>query len=102
MRSDIATLQCCSFALEGYLADRVYFRVLNEKMKGNKQLNEHDAVEIKNWLKKIIDNCENTFHFEGAQILIDKFKEICKKKSDIVDVQDYFNGKYNEVHGVIR
>ena len=71
-------------------------------MKSRKKPSEHDAVEIKNWLKKIIDSCENTFHFEGAQILIDKFKEICKKESDLVDVQDYFNLKYNKVHGVIR
>jgi len=71
-------------------------------MKSRKKPNEHNSVEIMNWLKKIIDSCENTFHFEGAQILIDKFEEICKKKSDLVEVQDYFNLKYNEVHGIIH
>ena len=71
-------------------------------MKGRKKPSEHDAVEIKNWLKKIIDSCENTFHFEGAQILIDKFEEINKSEADLIEVQDYFNLKYNKVHGVIR
>ena len=71
-------------------------------MKGRKKPSEHDAVELKNWLKKIIDSCDNTFHFEGAQILINKFQEICEEKSDLVEVQDYFHIKYNKVHGVIR
>ena len=71
-------------------------------MKSRKKAVEHDAVEIKNWLKKIIDSCENTFHFEGAQILIDKFEEICKNEADLIEVQDYFHLKYNEVHGVIK
>jgi len=71
-------------------------------MESRKKIVEHDAVEIKNWLKKIIDSCENTFHFEGAQILIDKFEEICRNEADLIEVQDYFMLKYNEVHGIVH
>jgi len=53
-------------------------------MKSRKKPSEHDAVEINNWLKKIIDSYDNTFHFEGAQILIDKFKEINKNEAALV------------------
>jgi len=71
-------------------------------MKSRKKPSEHDAVEIKNWLKKIIDSYDNTFHFEGAQILIGKFEKICKRESDLVEVQDYLNRKFNERHGIIK
>jgi hypothetical protein len=64
--------------------------------------NEHNIPEIEAWIKRIIDSCENTFHFEGAQVLINKFKKICKKESDWIEVQDYFNVKYNKVHGIIN
>jgi len=72
------------------------------RMKSRKKPNEHDAVEIKKWLKKIIDSCDNTFHFEGAQILIKKFKEISTNENDLIEVQDDYNVKYNKVHGVIK
>jgi hypothetical protein len=71
-------------------------------MKSRKKPSEHDAVEIKNWLKKIIDSCDNTFHFEGAQVLINKFKEINNNETDLVEVQDYLNRKFNERHGIIK
>ena len=71
-------------------------------MKSPKKPSEHDAIEIKNWLKKIIDSCDNTFHFEGAQILIKKFKEISTNENDLIEVQDDYNVKYNKVHGVIK
>jgi hypothetical protein len=63
---------------------------------------EHNVKEIQAWIKRIIDSCDNTFHFEGAQVLINKFKEICKKESDWVEVQDYLNLKYNNIHGIIK
>jgi len=63
---------------------------------------ERNKKEIQDWLKRIIDSCDNTFHFEGAQILINKFKEICKKESEWIEVQDYYNIKYNKVHGIIN
>ena len=63
---------------------------------------QHNIKEIQTWIKRIIDSCDNTFHFEGAQVIINKFKEICKKESEWVEVQDYFNEKYNKVHGIIK
>jgi len=63
---------------------------------------QHNIKEIQTWIKRIIDSCDNTFHFEGAQVIINKFKEICKKESEWVEVQDYFNEKYNTMHGIIN
>ena len=63
---------------------------------------EHNLPEIQAWIKRIIDSCENTFHFEGAQIVINKFKEICDKESQWIDIQDYLNQKYNKKHGIIK
>ena len=63
---------------------------------------EYHPSELLVWIKKIIDSCENTFHFEGAQIVINKFKEICDKESQWVDIQDYLNQKYNKKHGIIK
>ena len=71
-------------------------------MKSRKKPSEHDAVEIKSWLKKIIDSCDTTFHFEGAQILIGKFEKICKRESDLVEVQGYFKVKNYKIHSIIR
>jgi hypothetical protein len=63
---------------------------------------EPNIPQIQAWIKRIIDSCENTFHFEGAQVLINKFKEICDNEKQWVEVQDYFNLKYNGVHAVIK
>ena len=63
---------------------------------------EHNLQEIQAWIKRIIDSFENTFHFEGAQIVINKFKEICDKESQWIDLQDYLNQKYNKTHGIIK
>ena len=65
-------------------------------------LNHYSIPEIQLWIKKIIDSCENTFHFEGAQVIIEKFKKICEKEDQWIEIQDYYNLKYNQVHGIIH
>jgi hypothetical protein len=62
---------------------------------------EQNIPQIEAWIKRIIDSCENTFHFEGAQIVINKFKEICDDEDEWIELQDYLNSKYNQVHGII-
>jgi hypothetical protein len=63
---------------------------------------EYHPSELLVWIKKIIDSCENTFHFEGTQVIITKFKEICDDEKQCVEVEDYFSLKYNEVHGIMN
>jgi hypothetical protein len=70
---------------------------LAEAMKKKPKNNaaEYDPSEPLVWIKKIIDSCENTFHFEGAQVIMDKFKEICEDERQWVEIEDYFSLKYN-------
>ena len=74
---------------------------MKKNLKSHSNGSEHNLSEIQDWIKKIIDSCENTFHFEGAQVIINKFKEICDKESQWIELEDYYSVKYNKVHGII-
>jgi hypothetical protein len=58
----------------------------------------HSIPETQEWIKKVIDSCKNDYHFDGAQIVIDQFKDICHEDIHWAETQDYWNQKYNEVY----
>jgi len=62
---------------------------------------ENNISDIQEWIERVIDSCNNTFHFEVVQIMIYKFNALCKNESQRVELQDYFNIKYNSVHGIL-
>jgi hypothetical protein len=61
-----------------------------------------ESRATKDWLKKVINSCTNTIHFEYAQVLVDLFKEKCKHEDEYIEVQDYYNHAFNAVHFVIK
>jgi|GEM_PF-4384985 hypothetical protein len=58
---------------------------------------EHNIPEVQAWIKKIIDSCRNDCHFDGAQVVIDQFKDICNEDTQWVQTQQYLNLKYTKV-----
>jgi hypothetical protein len=58
---------------------------------------EHNIPEVQAWIKKIIDSCRNDCHFDGAQVVIDQFKDICDEDTQWVQTQQYLNLKYTQV-----
>jgi hypothetical protein len=58
---------------------------------------EHNIPEVQAWIKKIIDSCRNDCHFDGAQVVIDQFKDICNEDAQWVHTQHYLNLKYTKV-----
>jgi hypothetical protein len=73
---------------------------LNQKTFKNNVM-EHNISDIKVWIERVIDSCNNSFHFEVAQTMIYKFNGLCKYESQRVELQDYFNIKFNAVHGIL-
>ncbi|HTB51710.1 MAG TPA: hypothetical protein VK718_02960 [Ferruginibacter sp.] len=77
-----------------------FIRTMNESLlqsDDKKQCN--DTME---WIKRVIDSCNNTIHFEYAQVLVDLFKEKCQDELEKLEIQDYYNLAFNEVHFVIK
>jgi hypothetical protein len=68
----------------------------------NDSLNERQCNNTLEWIKRVIDSCNNTIHFEYAQVLVDLFKEKCTDESEKLEIQDYYNIAFNEVHFVIK
>jgi hypothetical protein len=75
-----------------------FIRTMNESLIENKK---HDNSTME-WLKRVIDSCNNTIHFEYAQVLVDLFKEKSNDELEKLEIQDYYNIAFNEVHFVIR
>ena len=74
-----------------------FIRTMNESLTEKKHSNS--TME---WLKRVIDSCNNTIHFEYAQVLVDLFKEKSNDELEKLEIQDYYNIAFNEVHFVIR
>jgi hypothetical protein len=74
-----------------------FIRTVAESLNEEKQCN--NTLE---WIKRVIDSCNNTIHFEYAQVLVDLFKEKCTDELEKLEIQDYYNIAFNEVHFVIK
>ncbi len=74
-----------------------FLRTMSESLTDKKQCN--NTME---WIKRVIDSCNNTIHFDYAQVLVDLFKEKCTDELEKIEIQDYFNVAFNEVHFVIK
>jgi hypothetical protein len=60
----------------------------------------HNIPEVQAWIKKIIDSCKNDCHFDGAQIVIDQFKDRCNEDAQWVETQHYLHLKYTQAYAV--
>jgi hypothetical protein len=78
-------------------ATNQFIRTMNESLSEKRHSNS--TME---WLKRVIDSCNNTIHFEYAQVLVDLFKEKSNNELEKLEIQDYYNIAFNEVHFVIR
>jgi len=77
-----------------------FIRTMNESLiHGEERKQDNNTME---WLKRVIDSCNNTIHFEYAQVLVDLFKEKSNDEMEKLEIQDYYNIAFNEVHFVIR
>jgi hypothetical protein len=77
-----------------------FLRTMSESM--TEEDNRKHCNSTMEWLKRVIDSCNNTIHFDYAQVLVDLFKEKCNDESDKLEIQDYYNIAFNEVHFVIK
>src|ERR1700744_482333 len=73
-----------------------FLRTMNESLDQND--NKKQCNNTMEWIKRVIDSCNNTIHFDYAQVLVDLFKEKCTDEREKLEIQDYFNVAFNEVH----
>jgi hypothetical protein len=60
-----------------------------------------DKIGIYNWLLKIIETCNNDFHFEGVDKLIELFYEKEKDESLTDELKLARISKWNEIHHIL-
>jgi hypothetical protein len=60
-----------------------------------------DKIGIYNWLLKIIETCNNDFHFEAVDKLIELFYEKEKDESLVDDLKLARIKKWNEIHLIL-
>ena len=53
------------------------------------------------WIVKIIDTCNNDFHFEGVDNLINLYYEKEKNEDLKIELQLLRNKKWNEIHDIL-
>ena len=57
--------------------------------------------DVFEWIVKIIDNCNNDFHFEGVDNLINLYYEKEKNEDLKIELQLLRNKKWNEIHDIL-
>lgn len=57
--------------------------------------------ETKNWVRRVISSCNNSIHFDYAQVIVDLYKEKTSEEEG-VEMQQFFNEQYNLVHHIIK
>jgi uncharacterized FlaG/YvyC family protein len=77
-----------------------FLRTMSESL--DEKDNKRQCNNTMEWIKRVIDSCNNTIHFDYAQVLVDLFKEKCTDELEKIEIQDYFNVAFNEVHFVIK
>lgn len=60
-----------------------------------------EKLEIYDWIKKIIESSNNTFHFEAVDRLIVLFYEKYLDGDLRTDLQQKRENKWNEVHNIL-
>jgi hypothetical protein len=53
------------------------------------------------WIMKIIDTCNNDFHFESVDKLIELYFVKTKDEDRYIDLQLYRIQKYKDVHNIL-
>lgn len=53
------------------------------------------------WITRIIETCNNNFHFEAVDRLIDLFYEKYKDEKRKTELEHLRIIKWNEIHGVL-
>lgn len=61
-----------------------------------------DEINIKEWIKKVIESCQHTIHLDYAKVLVHIYEDQCGNESDIIEVKDFLNQKYNHIHSIIQ
>lgn len=79
-----------------------FIRTMNESLVQRDNKKQYNHTHTMEWIKRVIDSCNNTIHFDYAQVLVDLFKEKCTDEVEKIEIQDYFNVAFNEVHFVIK
>lgn len=60
-----------------------------------------EKEQIQDWIKKIIESSNNTFHFEAVDRLIILFYEKYLDGSMRTDLQEKRETKWNQVHDIL-
>ena len=57
--------------------------------------------DVFEWIVKIIDTCNNDFHFEGVDNLINLYYEKEKNEDLKIELHLLRNKKWNEIHDIL-
>lgn len=61
-----------------------------------------DQQECYTWIQNIIDSCNNTFHFEGADRLIDLYQDQFKDDESTTLLKLQRQNHFNAVHNILN
>ena len=56
---------------------------------------------IYDWIIRIIDTCNNDFHFEAVDKLIELFYEKCQDEKRKIELEQLITKKWNEIHSIL-
>jgi hypothetical protein len=59
-----------------------------------------DSDTIYDWVVRIIDTCNNDFHFESVDKLIELYYNKTKDESRYIDLQLLRHSRYKDVHSI--
>ena len=60
-----------------------------------------EQQNIYEWIKKIIETCNNTFHFEGVDRLIELYYEKYQDETSKDTLQILRQSKWNQIHDIL-
>ena len=54
------------------------------------------------WIKKIIETCNNDFHFEAVDKLIELFNDKFNDEDSLIELRLMKEQKWNDIHGILK
>jgi hypothetical protein len=60
-----------------------------------------EQINIYDWIKKIIETCNNSFHFEGVDRLIELYLEKFQDEMSTDTLRLLRQNKWNQIHDIL-
>lgn len=61
-----------------------------------------EQQSLYNWIMNIIDSCNNDFHFEAADKLIELFEQRVKNQDLVICLKQQRERHWNSIHSILK